>query len=305
MPVQVNGEVLSLRRVGAYHAMTVVAPGVAEIAKPGQFVTVAVGGPDTSMMMRRAFSIYQIRERGVYGGTVEFIFSIEGRGTAWLAARQAHEPIDIVGPLGKAFSLPREPATCVLVGGGYGTAPLFPLADALRARGCRIDFVMGASKEERLFGALDAKRISATLSVTTEDGSVGHRGRVSDVLLDVLTSSKADVVYACGPMGMLRAVSHIADAAGIACQIAVEELMACGVGVCMTCVLPVVGDDGVTRMVRSCVDGPVFHGDRVRFDDIGTIPADALGAPQPIVVKPQSRSSVKPKGQQASAEVIR
>ncbi|MDQ1541251.1 MAG: dihydroorotate dehydrogenase electron transfer subunit [Actinomycetota bacterium] len=305
MPVQVNGEVLSLRRIGAYHAMTVVAPGVAEIAKPGQFVTVAVGGPDTSMMMRRPFSIYQIRERGVYGGTVEFIFSIEGRGTAWLAARQAHEPIDIVGPLGKAFSLPREPATCVLAGGGYGTAPLFPLADALRARGCRIDFVMGASKEERLFGALDAKRISATLSVTTEDGSVGHRGRVSDVLADVLTSSKADVVYACGPMGMLRAVSRIADAAGIACQIAVEELMACGVGVCMTCVLPVVGDDGVTRMVRSCVDGPVFHGDRVRFDDIGTIPADALGAPQPIVVKPQSRSSVKPKGQQASAEVTR
>jgi dihydroorotate dehydrogenase electron transfer subunit len=305
MPVQVNGEVLSLRRVGAYHAMTVVAPGVAEIAKPGQFVTVAVGGPDTSMMMRRPFSIYQIRERGVYGGTVEFIFSIEGRGTAWLAARQAHEPIDIVGPLGKAFSLPREPATCVLVGGGYGTAPLFPLADALRARGCRIDFVMGASKEERLFGALDAKRISATLSVTTEDGSVGHRGRVSDVLPDVLSSSKADVVYACGPMGMLRAVSRIADAAGIACQIAVEELMACGVGVCMTCVLPVVGDDGVTRMVRSCVDGPVFHGDRVRFDDIGTIPADALGAPQPIVVKPQPRSSLKPTGQQASAEVTR
>jgi dihydroorotate dehydrogenase electron transfer subunit len=305
MPVQVNGEVLSLRRIGAYHAMTVVAPGVAEIAKPGQFVTVAVGGADTSMMMRRPFSIYQIRERGVYGGTVEFIFSIEGRGTAWLAARQAHEPIDIVGPLGKAFSLPREPATCVLVGGGYGTAPLFPLADALRARGCRIDFVMGASKEERLFGALDAKRISATLSVTTEDGSVGHRGRVSDVLPDVLASSKADVVYACGPMGMLRAVSRIADAAGIACQIAVEELMACGVGVCMTCVLPVVGDDGVTRMVRSCIDGPVFHGDRVRFDDIGTIPADALGAPQPTVVKPQSRSSVKPKGQQASAEVTR
>jgi dihydroorotate dehydrogenase electron transfer subunit len=305
MPVQVTGEVLSLRRIGAYHAMTVVAPGVAEIAKPGQFVTIAVGGPDTSMMMRRPFSIYQIRERGVYGGTVEFIFSIEGRGTAWLAARQAHEPIDIVGPLGKAFSLPREPATCVLVGGGYGTAPLFPLADALRARGCRIDFVMGASKEERLFGALDAKRISATLSVTTEDGSVGHRGRVSDVLPDVLASSKADVVYACGPMGMLRAVSRIADAAGVACQIAVEELMACGVGVCMTCVLPVVGDDGVTRMVRSCVDGPVFHGDRVRFDDIGTIPADALGAPQPIVVKPQTRSSMKAAGQQASAEVTR
>jgi len=279
MPVQVSGEVLSLRRIGAYHAMTVVAPGVAEIAKPGQFVTIAVGGPDTSMLMRRPFSIYQVRERGVYGGTVEFVFSIEGRGTRWLADRQPHEPIDVVGPLGKPFSLPREPATCVLVGGGYGTAPLFPLADALRARGCRIDFVMGAAREDRLFGALDAKRISATLSVTTDDGSVGLHGRVSDALPDVLATSKADVVYACGPMGMLRAVSRICEAAGIPCQIAVEELMACGIGVCMTCVLPVIGDDGQTRMVRSCVDGPVFHGDRVRFDDIGTIPADAVGAP--------------------------
>jgi dihydroorotate dehydrogenase electron transfer subunit len=294
MAVQVKGEILTLRRIGAYHAMTVVAPGVAEVAKPGQFVTIAVGGPDTSMLMRRPFSIYQIRERGVYGGTVEFVFSVEGRGTAWLAARQPHEPVDIVGPLGRPFSLPREPATCVLVGGGYGTAPLFPLADALRARGCRVDFVMGAAREERLFGALDAKRISATLTVTTDDGSVGHRGWVSDVLPEVLATTKADVVYACGPMGMLRAVSRKAADAGIACQIAVEELMACGIGVCMTCVLPVIGDDGATRMVRSCIDGPVFHGDRVRFDDIGTIPADAVGAPQPAVVKPAPRTPAKP-----------
>lgn len=280
-PVQVTGEVLSLRRIGAYNAMTVVAPGVAESAKPGQFVTVAVGGPDTSMLMRRPFSIYQVHERGVYGGTVEFVFSIEGRGTRWLSQMQPHEPIDIVGPLGKPFALPREPATCVLVGGGYGSAPLFPLADALRERGCRIDFVIGAATEERLFGALDAKRISATLSVTTDDGSVGLRGRVSDPLPEVLASTKADVIYACGPMPMLRAVSRIAVEAGIPCQIAVEEMMACGVGICMTCVLPVIGDDGETRMVRSCVDGPVFHGERVRFDDIGTIPSDAVGAPEP------------------------
>jgi len=289
VPVQVKGEVLSLRKVGAYYAMTVVAPGVAEVAKPGQFVTFAVGGPDTAMLMRRAFSIHQIHQRGVYGGTVEIVFSIEGRGTAWLARREAHEKLDIVGPLGRPFALPREPATCVLVGGGYGTAPLFPLADALRSRGCRVDFVIGAAKEERLFGALDAKRISATLTVTTDDGSVGHPGRVSDVLPDVLVSSKADVVYACGPMGMLRAVAQIAGAAGIPCQVAVEELMGCGVGVCMTCVLPVAGDDGVTRMVRACVDGPVFHGDRVRFDDVGTIPTDVYGAPSPVPAKPVAR----------------
>jgi dihydroorotate dehydrogenase electron transfer subunit len=166
----------------------------------------------------------------------------------------------------------------VLVGGGYGTAPLFPLAEALRGRGCRVDFVIGASTEDRLFGALDAKRISATLAVTTDDGSVGMRGRVSDALPEVLAASRADVVYACGPMAMLRAVADICEQSGIPCQIAVEELMACGFGVCMTCVLPVVGDDGVTRMVRSCVEGPVFHAERVRFGDIGSIPADALDA---------------------------
>jgi len=303
MPAQVNGEVLSLRRIGAYHAMTVVAPGVAETAKPGQFVTVAVGGPDSSMLMRRAFSIYQVHERGVYGGTVEFVFAIAGRGTRWLADRQPHEPINIVGPLGKPFSLPRQPATCVLVGGGYGSAPLFPLADALRARGCRVDFVMGATREDRLFGALDAKRISATLTVTTDDGSVGLRGRVSDALPEVLAVSKADVVYACGPMGMLHAVSDICRDAGIPCQVAVEELMACGIGVCMTCVLPVVGDDGETRMVRSCVDGPVFHGDRVRFDDIGTIPADAVGAPEPQAAKPNREKSPRP--EKATREEVR
>ncbi|ABK53069.1 dihydroorotate oxidase B, electron transfer subunit [Acidothermus cellulolyticus 11B] len=278
MPVQVRGEVLANRRAGAYHLVSVVAPGIAEQAKPGQFVTVAVGDEPTSMLTRRAFSIYQVRPRGVFGGTVEVVFAVVGAGTAWLAARQPHDVIDLVGPLGRPFSLPKQPATCVLVGGGYGAAPLFPLAEALRARGCRIDVILGAATEDRLFGTLEAKRMSATLTVTTVDGSVGVRGMVSDVLPEVLSATGADVVYACGPMPMLRAVTAIAAAAGVPCQVAVEEQMACGIGVCMTCVLPVIGDDGVTRMVRSCVDGPVFYGERVRFDDIGTVPADAWGA---------------------------
>jgi dihydroorotate dehydrogenase electron transfer subunit len=108
---------------------------------------------------------------------------------------------------------------------------------------------------------------------------MGERGRVSDVLPQVLDRTGADVVYACGPMAMLRAVTEIAGERGIPTQVAVEESMACGIGVCMTCVLPVVGDDGVSRMVRSCVEGPVFLGDRVRWDDVGTVPEDVLGAP--------------------------
>lgn len=278
-PVQVRGAVLSTRRVGAYHHMSLVAPGVAEHTKPGQFVALAVGGPDTSLVLRRAFSIYRVSTRGVYGGTVEIVFAARGPGTRWLAAQQQHTPVDVVGPLGRPFSLPREKASATLVGGGYGSAPMFALAEALLNRGCRVDFVLGAANQDRLFGALDAKRMASSVAVTTDDGSAGTRGVVTDVLPAVLVRSAADVVYACGPMGMLAAVTAVATEHGVPAQCAVEESMACGIGVCMTCVLPVEGDDGVTRMVRSCVEGPVFLGDRVRWDAVGTVPADTYGAP--------------------------
>jgi len=279
MPVQVRGEVLDLRKAGAYHAMTLVAPGIAEQTRPGQFVALAVGGPDTSLLLRRAFSIYRVQERGIYGGTVEIVFSVSGRGTAWLAQLERHAPVDVVGPLGRPFALPKDPVSCVLVGGGYGSAPLFALGEALRARGCRVDFVLGASTEERLFGALEGKRMAQSIAITTEDGSLGDRGRVTDVLPHIIDRVGAQVVYACGPMGMLQAVSEIATAHGAHSQTAVEESMACGIGVCMTCVMPVVGDDGTTRMARSCVEGPVFDGERVRWADVGTVPDDTLGSP--------------------------
>jgi dihydroorotate dehydrogenase electron transfer subunit len=279
MPVQVQGEVLSMRRVGAYHAMTIVAPGIAERTKPGHFVALQVGGLESSMLLRRAFAIYDVKERGVYGGTVEFVFSVHGKGTAWLASRRPQDKLDVVGPLGRPFRLPQGRVNATLVGGGYGSAPLLPLAKALRDRGCRVDFVLGAASMDRLFGQLDAKRMSSSIAVTTDDGSVGEQGRVSDVLPQVLDRTACDVIYACGPMAMLRAVSDLAAQRGIPAQVAVEESMACGIGVCMTCVLPVIGDDGVSRMVRSCVEGPVFLGDRVRWDDVGTVPDDILGAP--------------------------
>ncbi|MDP9101243.1 MAG: dihydroorotate dehydrogenase electron transfer subunit [Actinomycetota bacterium] len=281
MPVQVIAEVLTVRRVGAYVAMTVVAPGVAEQTRPGHFVAIQVGGPEGATILRRAFAICDVKQRGVYGGTVEFVFAVHGKGTAWLAARRPQDKLDMVGPLGKPFRLPTHAVTATLVGGGYGSAPLLPLATALRERGSRVDFVLGAATSDRLFGQLEAKRMASSIAVTTDDGSAGERGRVSDVLSALLDRTGSEVVYACGPMAMLHAVSDIALAHDIPSQVAVEESMACGIGVCMTCVLPVIGDDGQTRMVRSCVDGPVFLGDRVRWTEAGTVPDDAVGAPTP------------------------
>lgn len=277
--IQVTGEVLGLRRAGEYHVLTLTAPGIAELTRPGHFVALAVGGPESSMLLRRAFSIYSVQSRGVYGGTLEVVFATHGKGTEWLSRLHRHDQVDIVGPLGRPFALPKEPVSCVLVAGGYGSAPMFSLADALRARGCRVDVVLGASTESKLFGVLDAKRIAASLTITTDDGSVGEHGRVTDVLPSVMDRVDAEVIYACGPMAMLRSVAKIAAERGAYSQCAVEEAMACGIGVCMTCVLPVIGDDGVTRMLRSCVDGPVFRGDKVRWDEVGTIPEGTLGAP--------------------------
>jgi dihydroorotate dehydrogenase electron transfer subunit len=277
--LQVRGEVLSNKRVGAYHHLTLVAPGIAERTHPGQFAALAIGDLSSGQLLRRSFSIYRARPTGVYGGTVEVVLAVHGPGTAWLSRLRQHDTVDVVGPLGRPFALPKEPVACALVGGGYGSAPLFTLAERLRERGCTVHMVLGAATEDRLFGALDAKRAAQSAVVTTDDGSVGIRGMVTDPLPDLLTRTGSEVVYACGPMGMLSAVSRVASEHGAHSQCAVEEAMACGVGVCMTCVLPVVGDDGLTRMVRSCVEGPVFRGDRVRWADVGTVPADTLGAP--------------------------
>lgn len=278
-PLQVKGEVFSIKRVADYFHLTIVADGIAERTRPGNFVALAVGGETSAALLRRAFSIYRVRPAGVYGGTVEIVFAAHGKGTEWLSRCQPHDPIDIVGPLGRPFRLPKEPVGCALVGGGYGSAPMFMLAERLRERGCSAHIVLGAATESKLFGALEAKRAAQSVTVTTVDGSVGIKGVVTDPLPALIERHKIEVVYSCGPMGMLRAVTDVALEHGAWSQTAVEESMACGIGVCMTCVLPVVGDDGVTRMVRSCVEGPVFAGDKVRWDAVGTIPPGTHGAP--------------------------
>jgi dihydroorotate dehydrogenase electron transfer subunit len=221
-------------------------------------------------------------------GTVEIVVAAHAAGTTWITERRLGDELDLVGPLGQPFPLPAKPGpdgrtSAVLVGGGYGSAPLFWLARVLRQQGIRVEVVLGAASADRLFGVELAGEVADAVEVTTDDGSAGTRGWVSDVLSDVLTRSGAGDVYACGPMAMLKTVSDAAQAAGARAHVAVEEAMACGVGVCMTCVMPVVGPDGRTRMVRSCVEGPVFDGssgavggDRRR--PLPRCPADAVGA---------------------------
>ena len=275
-PVQIRCPVLNVRKVDAYYAITVVAPGIAERFRAGQFVSVAVGGEHPSTVLRRPFAVHDVKPD--HGGTVEFLFSVRGTGTTWLSERRSQDLLDVVGPLGRPFPLPRDPVNCVLVGGGSGCAPLFPLAQSLRRRGCRVDFVLGAASADRVFSAITARRVAETATFTTDDGSFGVRGRVTDVLGRVIEDCRSDAVYACGSMPMLRSVTTVSIAHGLPVQVSVEETIARHRD--MHDVRgPGRGEDGITRMVRSCVDGPIFRGEQVRFDDVGSIPFDALGAP--------------------------
>jgi dihydroorotate dehydrogenase electron transfer subunit len=272
---QIKSRIISIEPTGSYLHLVLEAPEVANYVEPGHFVAIAVGGVGSGMLLRRAFSIH----RATADKSIEVIFAAHGQGTQWLAEQKAGTQLDIIAPLGKPFALPRQPVGCVLVAGGYGAAPMMMLAQQLKQLGCLVEVVLGAASEDKLFGVLESKAIADVVTVTTDDGSSGVRGRVTDVLPDAIKRVSAKAVYACGPMPMLKAVAQVSRELDAYSQCAVEEAMACGIGVCMTCVLPVIGDDGVTRMVRSCVEGPVFRGDRVRWDDVDTIPVDTFGAP--------------------------
>jgi dihydroorotate dehydrogenase electron transfer subunit len=277
-PVQVRGTVLTVRRVDAYVAMTVVAPAIATRFRPGQFIAIAVGGPQSAMLARRTFSVHDVRPD--HGGTVEFVFAPREPGTQWLADCRSRDVLDVVGPLGRPFPVPRDPASCLLLGVGTSAAPLFSLAARLADRECATDFLLGAESADRVFGALTARRTGRSAVITTADGSLGARGSVVDMLPTVVQQARTDVIYASAPLATLRAVCALAARYAIPVQALVSEpVFVCGTGLCAGCVLPVVGNDGITRMVRACADGPVFRGDLVRWDDVGTIPFDALGAP--------------------------
>ena len=268
-PVHVTGEVLSSKRVGAYRHLTLVAPGIADSYRPGAFVAVSVGHTlPRGHLARRSFWIHKVRPTGSHGATIEIVVAPVGVGSRWLAGLGQGAPVEVTGPLGRPFALPKEPVTTLLVGEGYAAAPLFPLAERLRERGCVVTMLLAAPDESHLLGALDARRTARAVTVVTGDGSIGSRGTVADVLPDVLAKARAEVVYAAGSASTLHRVASAAEQAGAWSQTALEQPMACGTGLCQGCAVPVVGEDGVARMVRACVDGPVFRGDRVRWDDL-------------------------------------
>lgn len=263
---RVRAEILNTRKLGAYHSLTLVAPEVAERARPGQFVSVAM--PEgRAFLLRRHFSIHQASRRGGWAGTLEFVFDPHGPGTQWLAEAKAHQFLDVIGPLGKAFAFPSKLTNCLLISEGHGAATIYFLAQELRSRGKRVDMLIGGKTQEHVFKAIEGKRLSQSIAIATKDGSMGVRGSVTDLLAEMLESSGAQVVYAAAPRATLRRVAEFCLERQIPSQMAVEEQMGCGIGQCFTCVVPVIRKDGSGYdNLRACTEGPVFNPARILWD---------------------------------------
>jgi len=262
---QMLAEVISNKKVGPYHHMVFAVGDMASHVKPGNFVAISVGGEQSSLVLRRAFAIYRALDKGPMGGSIELVVAPHGQGSRWLCQRAVGDLVDFIGPLGTAFGIPTVNANAMLIGGGYGSAPLFALAELLKNKGCRVDMVLGASTATKIYAPLEGKRSVSSLTLTTDDGSTGIHGQISEAIPRLIREFGTEVIYSCGPMGMLAAVAKIAEEFNLVHQCAVEESMACGIGVCMTCVIPVKNEDGI-KMIRSCIDGPVMDGSQVIWD---------------------------------------
>ncbi|MCI5142507.1 MAG: dihydroorotate dehydrogenase electron transfer subunit [Candidatus Electrothrix sp. ATG1] len=236
--------------------LTLQAPGIAAGATPGQFVMVRVtDGLDP--LLRRPFSIH----RSLASGNISLLFKVIGKGTEMLARRCIGDQLDVVGPLGNGFALPDDRPVC-LIGGGMGIAPLLFLAEHLHANGreTKKDHVLlGARTQDELSPLADEfSALGYTVQLATDDGSIGHKGFIPD-LLDFLLPT-VEQVYTCGPHLMMKNVVRQCQQAEVNCQVSLETHMACGMGACLGCAV-----DGKKGLVHVCKHGPVFKADQLEW----------------------------------------
>lgn len=265
MPHQLLAEVLSNQEITKDHfVLTCVAPEIASEARPGHFVNSRIADEGCDPLLRKPFSIYTVDRAE---GLISILYSVVGATTRGMARKRPGEYLDLVGPLGGRLfrSDARQDALHIMVGGGYGVPPLVFLSRELLAsnKDSRIAFLIGARTKDLLLCEKELRAAGVATHTSTEDGTHGVRGRVTDVLEPLVETHRetAMTVYCCGPTSMMRVVGDLCGASGIPCQVSLEVSMPCGVGVCMGCVL----DLKDSRRVRCCTDGPVFDAREVAW----------------------------------------
>lgn len=264
MTIDRNARILSVASWGDYHLFTIASPAVGGGARPGQFVMVKVSS-GFSPLLRRPLSIHSAGPAGI-----ELFFKIAGPGTEILAGKKAGEAIDILGPLGNGFTVPVgvPGKKAFLVGGGRGIAPLYFLGRELRAAGTGVTVLYGGRCQVDIPLRDRFEAAGFPLHCSTDDGSYGFEGLVTELLARELGRSKPDLLYVCGPDPMMKAAALTARAAGIPAEFSLESMMGCGIGACWGCVHRIKEDTG-DGWVKICEEGPVFPGDRIVWTDGG------------------------------------
>lgn len=233
-------------------------PSIAQEAKPGQFVHIRCG-ESPFPLLRRPFSIHRVgREK------VEILYRVVGWGTRLLSEKKEGGKIDVLGPLGRDFFIPEDNSRIILVAGGIGIAPLYFLTRWLRERKkeeVEIELFWGGKKKEELFLLDDFERLGVELHLATEDGSLGFRGKISELFWGTFKKFKSlekTSFYGCGPRGMFKEIASGLEKENIFFQVSLEEWMGCGLGVCRGCVVRVRKNKGKIYQ-RVCKEGPVFN----------------------------------------------
>lgn len=247
-----KGLVIAHKRLGRdLYEIEFIVPNIAPFCEPGQFVHVKVGD-NMDPLLRRPLSLYDVDKKL---SSITLLYKVVGRGTELLTKVRVKESIDVMGPLGKGFSL-GDYQHVLLVGGGVGIAPLVYLSRVLREKGCKVTVLYGAQKREEMVAFDRLRHLEVDLMAATVDGSAGHKGLVTDLLSKKLVPEKIDFIYTCGPEVMMADVMEYAHKNGIPGEVSLEEHMACGVGACLGCARKLKPDD--EYYVKVCKDGPVF-----------------------------------------------
>jgi len=228
-------------------------------AVPGQFLEIKCS-LGTETILRRPISISDtIPELD----SVQFIMQVRGNATSIFSKREAGEEIDVIGPLGNGFTIDSKIKKPIIIGGGIGTFPMYFLAKTINNPDTKI--LLGFRSKDYVIMEEDFSALPGNLIIATDDGSYGQKGFTTEILEEEIKSSSIDMIYACGPLPMLKRIKEISINAGIACELSVEEIMGCGVGACLGCAIKLVdGDDW--KYGHVCKDGPVFKAKSIIFE---------------------------------------
>lgn len=259
MPTQEKCRILEHQKVTPdCYRITLASNYIASHAKPGQFVNVKCADA-SDPLLRRPLSIHQI-----YDKTFSLLYRVVGKATHLLSQYNVGAEIDVLGPLGNGFNIQPDKQIHVLVGGGIGAAPLLALASKLQSQNPKskknaIYVLLGSGTHGDVLCETEFKNITDQVLVSTDDGSYGKKGLISDVLIDVINNLitthnlPLTTIYSCGPHPMLHAIADIAYQKQIECQLSMEAYMACGIGTCLGCVIQTRG--GYKKV---CDEGPIF-----------------------------------------------